>query len=227
MSRREKLRQNTIDEIKQIARRQMGETGTAGLSLSAIAREMELSQPAIYRYYASRDDLITDLIAGAYNDLADALQQASAALPQPAYAARLDAVLWAYRAWALEHKVDFSLIYGNPIPGYQAPAEVTLPPAMRSFSVILDILAGAYAAGRLTPGPEVTQLPAGLHPILPPGVPVPPEVYMIGLIGWARVHGMIMLELFEHNTSQISDLDLFYRHEVHALMRSIGMDPAG
>ena len=117
MSRRDRMRDLTIAEIKATARQQMAESGTAGVSLSAIARAMELSAPALYRYFASRDDLVTALIVDAFNDLADDDPGGRSRLWRPAYADRLLACL-AYREWAIAHPVDFQLIYGNPIPGY-------------------------------------------------------------------------------------------------------------
>ena len=230
MSRRERLRQSALDEIKTIARRHMAENGTAGVSLSAIARDMEISQPALYRYYASRDDLITALIVDAYNDLADMLEHTPLDLPANAHADRLMAVLLAYRTWALTHTVDFTLIYGSPIPGYHAPREVTLPPAQRTFAVILGILSQAHAVGALKPLEEHLHLPAGLAPLLPTlegglDESVNPAVLYIGLVGWYHIHGMIMLEIYDHNTTLLSDMDLFYRHEVASLLRSMGLYP--
>src|SRR5262245_33076145 len=112
----------TRSQILDIARKQMAEHGTAGLALRAIAREMDVTAPAIYRYFPSLDDLITELILENFNALADALEAASNSLPENDYAGRIMAVLMAYRQWALDHPIDFQLIYGNPIPGYVAPA---------------------------------------------------------------------------------------------------------
>jgi AcrR family transcriptional regulator len=124
---RESQRQDTREEIKAFARQQMAAEGTAALSLRAIARDMEMTAPALYRYFPSREDLITALIVDAFNALADALEAADAAPTQQDYGSRLRAVLMAYRGWALEHPTDFQLIYGNPIPGYSAPRELTVP----------------------------------------------------------------------------------------------------
>ena len=230
MSRRDRMRDLTIAEIKATARQQMAESGTAGVSLSAIARAMEMSAPALYRYFASRDDLVTALIADAYNDLAATLEAADASRPGTAYADRLLAVLLAYRDWAMAHPVDFSLIYGTPIPGYHAPVEVTMPPARRGFAVILGILAEAMAAGVLKPQPEQLALPPGLEVRLPvigdaATESVPPVVVYIGVMGWARIHGMLMLGLFGHADSLVSNQAAFYRHEVESLLRSIGLHP--
>lgn len=228
MSRRTKLRQEMLADIKSTARRQMAENGTAGVSLSAIARELEVSQPALYRYYASRDDLVTALIVDAFNDLADSIERADRQTPVDAYSERLMKTIQAYRDWALENPVDFQLIYGNPIPGYKAPFEVTAPASRRSFTVILTILAEAYEAGALKPQPEHVRaaetLPISL-PTFEHGQPanLPPLILYLGVMGWYRIHGMIMLELFHHTQSIIPDGDAFYDHEIGLLLKSIGL----
>jgi AcrR family transcriptional regulator len=226
-TRRQLHRQETIRQIKEIARRQMAAQGSAALSTTAIARELGVTQPAFYRYFASRDALITVLIVDAYNDLADTLESAAPAGPA---AGRLAAVLLAYRAWALAHPVDFSLIYGNPIPGYEAPRQLTLPPAQRAFAVILNLLAQARATGELSAASPLA-LPPGLQLSLPtpsdPHAPAPDsQTLYAGLVGWYHVHGLVVLELYGHNTPLIGDMDHFYRHEVATLLRQMGFDPA-
>jgi len=226
MARREKIRTVTREEIKALARRQMAEQGTAALSLAAIARAMELTPPALYRYYGSRDELITALIVDAYGELAAALAAAVAAVPEGRYGARLLAGLRAYRAWALAAPGDFQLIFGNPIPGYVAPAEVTLPAARRSLAVLLGVLQAAHAAGALReppPGAPAMALPAV------PGSPerLAPAVLAHGLSGWARVHGLAMLELFDHIQPIVPDTTAWFEREARAIVHEAGLDPDG
>ena len=231
MSRRERLRAETLAEIKATARSQMAESGTAAISLNAIARAMDMSGPNVYRYFHSRDDLVTALIVDAYDDLADTLEAAPEGLPPASYGLRLMAVLMAYREWALAHPVDFQLIYGNPIPGYRAPGEATTPPARRGFAVILRILAKAQRAGRLRIPLDQRALPQGLAAGLPPtgegsADQTPAELVYLGVVGWARLHGILMLELFGHTSAIISDHGKFYRHEMENLCREAGLLPA-
>jgi AcrR family transcriptional regulator len=228
-TRRETLRQEMMQDIKLAARSQMAENGTAAISLSAIARELKVSQPALYRYYASRDDLVTALILDAFNDLANALENAAEHLPVDAYGPRLMAVILSYREWAMEHPVDFQLIYGNPIPGYHAPSQITAPASGRSFTVILTILARAYTAGVLKPQPEQLRAAAQMALALPKLeteiLTLPKIILYLGIIGWYRIHGMIMLELFHHAQGVIKDTQLFYRHEVALLLQGMGLNP--
>ncbi len=114
--------------IKHIARQQMTQFGTAGLSLRAIAREIDVITPALYRYFSTLDDLITALIIDAFDGMAHCLAAADTAhYPQDDYEGRVVTACLAYRQFALERPMDFQLIYGNPIPGYVAPAEITIP----------------------------------------------------------------------------------------------------
>ena len=223
--RRERQREQTRDEIKATARQQMAESGSAGLSLSAVARAMGLTTPSLYYYYADRDALLTALIIDAFDALAAAVEAAVAPLPPGAYASRMLTALLAYRGWALAHPVDFQLIYGTPVPGYHAPAEQTVPAVRRSVAVLLETLQAAYTAGALRPRPEHEQLPADLRftLITTTGEAVAAPVAVIALAGWSLVHGMIMLELFGHLGPTLSDPDAFFRHQVASYLADVGL----
>jgi AcrR family transcriptional regulator len=225
-ARRERYRETTKDEIKAIARQHMAAEGTAALSLRAIARDMEMTAPALYRYFPSRDELITALILEAFNALADAME--SAAAQRTDAAVRLWDVIMAYRQWALEHPIDFQLIYGNPIPGYHAPSELTVRAAARAFIVVVNLLSEALAAGALKPSPEYETMPAAMHGYLAQlsqqdGYDAPPVILCIAAQGWSRMHGIIMLELFEHLAPVVGDVDGFFRFEMSSLFRSMGL----
>ena len=124
-------RSTTIAQIKAVARQQMAEHGTAGLSLRGIAREMSITAPAIYNYFPRLEDLITALIVDAFTDLAEAMEAAEAAEESERPYHKILALCLAYREWAIGNPTVFQLIYGNPIPGYHAPEEVTIPLARR------------------------------------------------------------------------------------------------
>lgn len=225
---REKVHEAVREDIKNIARRQMDLQGTAAISLRAIARDMDMTAPALYRYFPRLDDLITALILDAFNSLADVMSQADSNQPADDYAARLLAVMGDYREWALAHPVDFQLIYGNPIPNYTAPAEKTVPAAKRGFAVVVNIIGQALRAG-------VLKMPAHFE-ALPPQISehmaaliarddygVPPVALYLAVNGWSRIHGIIMLELFEHLQPVVGDTDVFYRFEVITQLKQMGL----
>jgi AcrR family transcriptional regulator len=216
----------TMQTIKRLARKQMAAEGTAALSLRAIAREMDVTAPALYRYYPSRDDLITALIVDAFNALADAMQAADAACECSQYAGRFRAVGRAYRAWALEHPTDFQLIYGNPIPGYEAPDDVTVPAVERGFAVIAMILIEALAAGVLSALTDEAIPPAvhdGLARIIERDhIPMSPAMMYLLVASWTRIHGMVMLELFHHTPPVVGDANAFYNAQLDHMIRELG-----
>ena len=126
LSRRERRHEQTRQEIKQIARQQMAQQGTAAsLSLRGIAAEMGMSAPSLYNYYTNRDDLVTDLLIDSYTHQAETLEQASASCQAKETIACLLETVLAYRQWAVEHPTEFALIAGNPIPGYVHPFQGT------------------------------------------------------------------------------------------------------
>jgi AcrR family transcriptional regulator len=228
-TRREKQYTATSEEIKATARRLMAEDGTAGVSIRAIARAMEMTAPSLYHYYPSRDALITALIVDAFNALADALEQTrdrSASLP---VGERLIAVALAYRDWALAHPIDFQLIYGNPIPGYEAPREITVPAAARGFVVFVELIVEALARGALAPTPERRGVPTELELHLAAlrdrdGYEVPIRALYLSVVGWTRIHGIIMLELFNHIQAAVGDVAAFYRIQVQDMFSEIGLN---
>jgi AcrR family transcriptional regulator len=229
-TRREKLRNNTIDEIKQLARQQMAAEGATGISLRAIARDMGMTVTALYRYFASYDDLITELIVDAFNALADHVDAAQAAQPHDNYPARLWAAMWAYREYARQFPHEFALIYGTPIPNYHAPRERTVPATTRTYLVFGRIVHEAIVAGVLHPSAEhVTIYNAMSEQLkhLPPAIGqlVTSQGLAIVGIGWARMHGIVMLELFGHLQPVIGDVDVLYRHELTTLFATMGIPP--
>jgi AcrR family transcriptional regulator len=115
---RERVRAELIREITEIARRQLATEGAAGLSLRAVAREMGMVSSAIYRYFPSRDDLLTALIIDGYNAVGTAVEKADAAWPAEDYAGRWLAACRAVREWALAHPHEYALVYGSPVPAY-------------------------------------------------------------------------------------------------------------
>jgi AcrR family transcriptional regulator len=225
VTRRERLRDAAKEEIKTIARAQMAEQGTAAINWREIARQMGVTPTALYRYYATREDLITELIVDAFNALADAALAAEQSVSREDYAGRLLAALEGYRQWAVDHKTDFQLIYGNPIPGYHAPFDVTVQAARRNMAILVAILQAALQAGALKPTAAYQHPPDAIleqfrhqH-----DYGVDQVVLYIGVAGWARIHGMIMLEIFGHTPPVVGDTAAFYRHEVLHMMREMGL----
>ena len=121
--------------LLEVAHRHLVERGAVGLGMRALARDLEVTPGALYRYVKSRDDLLTLLIVDAYESLGKAVEEAEGRIPRGDLEGRWVALWRATRAWALEHRNEYGLIYGTPVPGYQAPPE-TIPAASR-ISILL------------------------------------------------------------------------------------------
>ncbi|HEX4248382.1 MAG TPA: TetR/AcrR family transcriptional regulator, partial [Pseudonocardia sp.] len=150
---RERARAELTREITDVARRQLVESGADGLSLRAVARELGMVSSALYRYFHSRDDLLTTLILEAYEALGDAAESADRAHSDASPTRRWRAVCTAVRDWAVRHPHEYALIYGSPIPGYRAPQD-TVAHAARVPLLVLGILRDAHAGGQLTAVPD-------------------------------------------------------------------------
>jgi AcrR family transcriptional regulator len=215
-------------QIKAAARQQMAQHGTAGISLRGIARELGITAPAIYNYFPRLDDLITALIVDAFTALADAIEAAEAGAPGETCGPKILAMCLAYRQWAVEQPVDFQLIYGNPIPGYEAPADITVPLARRPFDGLFRLFLEAYQNGELVVPAEYEPVPPSIREHFAGWLPTagyhfPDPLLCLLMSGWARIHGMVMLELFEHLGPVVGDAAAFYRYEVEAFLQHLGM----
>jgi AcrR family transcriptional regulator len=189
---RQIAREQNIDRIKALALTQLAEAGAGSLSLRAIARELNLVSSAIYRYYPSRDELITALIVDAYGDLADHLDEAGAAGRRGPRRRWVDTCL-AMRAWAVSQPQRWALIYGSTIPGYAAPPD-TIEPAGRVVLALCRPVAesGAAADGRTVGRTLAAQLDVTRQAL---ELDVDRETMLALIAAFSRVVGLLTLEL--------------------------------
>ncbi|QDI71344.1 TetR family transcriptional regulator [Streptomyces calvus] len=215
---RERYRNQVRAEIKERAWEQIATSGAPGLSLNAIAKQMGLSGPALYRYFAGRDDLITELIRDAYRGLADAVRAAAAG------GADLAGLGAALRAWALADPQRYFLVYGTPVPGYHAPDDVT--------GIAREIMATLLDAARLTDddadGTGGTDGAGGAleahlaaHRAWAGDHPAGPAALGRALSFWTRLHGVLSLELAGHFTGMGFDPAVLYGAELDRLTHAV------
>ena len=141
---RARVRAEMVDEIKRVALEHLAEEGAA-LSLRAVARDMGMVSSALYRYFPSRDDLLTALILDAYNSMGEASERGDATVrDRRDLFGRFLATGHAIRDWAVERPHEYALVYGSPVPGYQAPTD-TVEPSTRPYAVFAMILADGMA----------------------------------------------------------------------------------
>ena len=218
---RERARAELTREIKEEARRQVAATGAQQLSLRAVARELGMVSSALYRYFPSRDDLLTALIIDAYDALGDSAERAVAALPRDDVRGRWRACCTAVRGWALAHPHEYALIYGSPVPGYQAPRE-TISSASRVALVLGGLLAEASALGPATGLPEqLRQQAAVVGAAIAPGVG---EAAIVrALIAWTQLFGMVSFELFGQLVGSADPADEFFGYAVDQMADFVGI----
>nr|WP_168504168.1 TetR/AcrR family transcriptional regulator [Streptomyces sp. S1D4-11]QIY93010.1 TetR/AcrR family transcriptional regulator [Streptomyces sp. S1D4-11] len=204
---RERYRAQVRAEIKERAWEQIATAGASALSLNAIAKGMGMSGPALYRYFASRDELITELVRGAYRSLADTFRAARTAGADPAGLAHV------LRGWALADPQRYFLVYGTPVPGYHAPDDITAI-ASEIMASLLDACVEVSADGPATP------LDAHLadHRDWAGDHPAPPAVLHQALTIWTRLHGVLSLELAGHFTGMGFDPARLYDAELADLL---------
>ncbi|MFD7284587.1 TetR/AcrR family transcriptional regulator [Streptomyces sp. NPDC059863] len=228
MSRRERLRQETSQEIKAIALRQLTEGGPGAISLRGIARDMGMTARAIYSYFPTRNDLITELITGIAASLAEAVETASNAVPDTDPGGRLLAWGQALREWAVAHPESFRLFYGHPIPGYEPPEDGPVEQtARRVCRELTRLVAVAWPHARHHQ-PEDTSW-SDLHPDyvakIQADLPdVPPAAAALALRVWGRMHGLVALEIDGHIHPVAGNPAALHHAEMLDLVRSLGLD---
>lgn len=228
VGKRQDTRERIEAQIIELGRRQLVTAGAAGLSLRAIARELGMVSSAVYRYVASRDELLTLLLIDAYSELADAVDQAreagqtrEARDPGGSWRDDIRALAHAMRRWAVEHPASWALLYGSPVPGYHAPAERTTAPGTRVIGALLSCVADGVIAGDVR-----TSDPSG-HPTSADFDVVRAEFAFPGddtvlarcFLAWAGIVGAISLEVFEgYGTDTLSRPEALFDTQVQMLI---------
>ena len=208
---RARARTEIVERALVSAHRQLADVGAAALSVRAIARDLGMASSAIYRYFQSRDALLTRLITDAYVDLAEAARRAEAAVDRSDHRGRFVATARAARRWAIADPHRYALLYGSPVPGYAAPVD-TVEPAIAVGLLLLGAVADAEAAGaplRAVTLPtvisdEFERLADGVGATLDPGV------MAAGIGVWTALYGHISFELFGHLTDVVDDREAWF-----------------
>jgi AcrR family transcriptional regulator len=216
---RDRVRARTVAEVKQVALRQIEAGGAAALSVNAIAKELGVSGPALYRYFASRDALLTALIVDAYGDLASHLAAATAPVERSRRPAELAK---AYRLWAVEQPHRYRLLFAAPLAGYDAHARDLVAASQVAMDVLLDAVSGLSDP---SPQPVPVALERELHEwAVSRGVPhASPGTALRAIHLWACMHGVVSLEIDGNFASMGLDGRMLYES---ALAEVVGLDSA-
>lgn len=226
---RERARQELVAAIKDAATRQLAEVGASALSLRAVARELGLASSALYRYFPSRDALLTALIVDAYAEVGAAAERADAAAAAAGAdpGARWLAVCRAVRAWALRSPHSYALVYGSPVPGYAAPQD-TVEPAIRVSRVMAGIVLTAVQDGTLRPSRRMLPRRLVTHAVVEVVGGPPPaqheDVYERSLVLLTSLFGALSYELFGHLKGAVEDLPAFFDAAMAVVGEGVGLE---
>ena len=213
---------NLQEVIKETAWNQIAEFGAPALSLRAIARALNITAPAIYNYFPDRDALVTALIIDAYTSFGDFQLAARDAIPADQLIERLKAIGEMYRQWARTYPQRYQLIFGTPLPGYQAPLMEVLPSGARSLSALVSVIDDLRIANKLQ---------SQDYPKIQPGYEPQFEVWKgfagnydilslsVSMIIWSRVHGLVSLEISNNMPPFGVDGSALYHYELESIVR--------
>jgi AcrR family transcriptional regulator len=223
MGKRQETRERIERDIIAIGRRHLATEGAAGLSVRAVARELGMVSSAVYRYVASRDDLLTLLLLDAYTELADEADRARKSAPDT-WADQVRAIARAARRWAIDQPACWGLLYGNPVPGYHAPAELTVGPGTRVVGALFGAIGGGIAAGAV----EVSNVRAP-QPLSADFDRIRAEFEFGGddatvlrcFLLWAALVGAISLEVFgQYGADTLTDPSVVFEGQLALLVAS-------
>lgn len=221
---RARARAEMINEIKRIAREHLAADGP-NLSLRAVARDLGVVSSAVYRYFDSRDALLTALILDGYDSLGAATEQAEAAVPRRDLVGRWTALGRSVRTWSLARPHEYALLYGSPVPGYAAPQD-TIEPATRPVLVLTAILRDGVQRGVLKAGERLPRaVRADLERIagFPGFESIPAAVLARGMTAWAQLFGTLSFELFGRLTNGVTDYAAYYDHQLKTMAGYLGL----
>jgi AcrR family transcriptional regulator len=229
ITRRERLRTATVAEIKDLARRLLVSGGPTAISLRAIAREMGMTAPAIYRYFPSLDALVVELTEDLYAELTEDVQAVRDPAAPPLD--QLTAMARAFRQWSLANPAEFGLMFGNPVPGvarFEGDCATPEHAGARFGAPFLAALTDLYWTDHF-PGPPIEVLESHLGHHLAPlaataGIDVPLPVVYAYLSAWTRLYGLVAMEVFGHLRWAMDDVTPLFDVELAAFvdqMRSL------
>lgn len=230
-TRRERLRSATVAEIKGNARQLLVGGGPTAISLRAIARDMGMTAPAIYRYFPSLDALVAELAEDLYDELREAIEAAGRAAAEPL--AQLLEMARAFRRWSVGHPAEFALMFGNPVPGVTGFEADCVSPDHAGARFGAPFLAAFGEAWQHTPfqTPPVEVIEAELGPHLGPyrdtvGPDVPVQIVYAYLSAWTRLYGLVALEVFGHMRWAVTDMGALFELELAAFANTLLLGPA-
>jgi AcrR family transcriptional regulator len=224
------MRAELTTEIKAEARRQLAAEGASGLSLRAVTRSLGMASSAIYRYFPSRDELLTALIVDAYDAIGAAAEEADATCPPDDLGGRWLAIGRAVRTWSLANPHEYALVYGSPVPGYRAPDD-TVGPASRVTLVMARLVDTAARTGALVEphwspplAPTDADARAAVSRLIDLAFPHASTATAIRAVAaWTQLFGIISFELFGHFHRVVDEVSPVFDRTLLEMGRHVGL----
>jgi AcrR family transcriptional regulator len=237
LSRRDRARADTVREIKETARQVLVDQGVDGLALRAVAREMGMTAPALYRYFSSREDLVENVVADLYDELVGVIEAARDDARPATAPVQLLACSRAFRRWATTHHPEFGLLFGSAgdgvVPGHGEPGHEEGPAELAAarFGTVFAVLVAQIYAERGFPIPADDEIEPPLQEQLRAWclkfpVPLPLGVMQVFLSCWIRLYGLVCMEVFGHLKFAVDDAGPMFEAELHGLANVLGVADA-
>jgi AcrR family transcriptional regulator len=183
---------------------------------------------AVYRYVKSRDELLTLLLVDGYDELGDAVDKALSAAPAEDFRERFLVIGRTVRAWGLKEPATYALLFGSPVPGYEAPGERTIEPGTRVIRALIQLWEDAWAAGAIVV-PASIAVPDGVSADITAirdefAIEAPDEVVARGVFAWAALFGCVSFEVFgQYGADTFGDREALFEYHLGVLAESVGL----
>jgi AcrR family transcriptional regulator len=235
LSRRDRVRAATTDEIKLTARRILVEDGPDAVSLRAIAREMGMTAPALYRYFGSHEDLIKHVVADIFTELTDSLRAAIADAGAAAggdLTAKVIAAAREFRRWSLSHQREFGMLFGTPLPGVNVEQDEIIAECGEKFGSTFFVLILELWRKHPFPVPPDEEIDRGLGEQLERyrqglgelASGLPRGLLLTFLRCWVRLYGIVSLEVFGHLGFALDDAEPMFELMLADIAPLLGLE---
>ncbi|MFD5701157.1 TetR-like C-terminal domain-containing protein [Streptomyces lasiicapitis] len=217
-------------QLKAAALQRIEARHAVDLAPAAVARDAGIDAQDAARHFPDETALMSALIVGAYNAVADSAEAAAAA----AVAAGADplrrwvAIWQGVREWAVAHPEEYVMLWGRPIPGYTAPPE-TVEAVGRIVGTMVAVLRDAQKAGALTEDrPDEPPLSEGMLQNVAALSSGPLEGLPSGVVArmfvvWTQLHGMVGFEVNNHLASVAVNPVSVFEYGAGAMGEYIGL----
>jgi AcrR family transcriptional regulator len=226
LTRRERVRAQTVDEIKTVARQHLVAHGPSGVQLRAVARDLGMTAPALYRYFDSHEALLAALVGDLYGELADVIEEAAEPSKGDIHTRLLGAAR-AFRFWSVDHPAEFTLLFGSPIPGVDVGEDSPEHAQARRFGQAFGAIFAEMWQRHPFPVPEHIDPAMEAHLVKYAehvGVPLPPAAIAVFLSCWVRLYGAVTMEVFGHVSFALDDAEPLFEHELAGLAATLGIE---